>query len=65
MRIKEIDFMDNLKLVESCFRGLGLTRLQIKTIIEKAEEYRAINSASGISHDTEEGGGVYGCGMQC
>ena len=56
MRIKEIDFMDNLKLVESCFRGLGLTRLQIKTIIEKAEEYRAINSASGIPHDTEEEG---------
>ncbi len=57
--------MDNLKLVESCFRGLGLTRLQIRTIMEKVNEYISYNRMSGAFAENEEEGESVGLFRQC
>lgn len=41
---------------------MGLTRSQIRTLMEMIMQYMAENSVSGMSSYAEEGG-VYGCGM--
>ena len=46
--------MDNMKLVESCLRNMGLTKLQIRSLVDKISEYAASNKAAGISVESEE-----------
>lgn len=47
-------FMDNMKRVESCLRNMGLTKLQIRSLVDKISEYAASNKAAGISAESEE-----------
>ena len=46
--------MNEMKLVESCFRNMGLTRRQVKTLSDKIAEYIASNRAAGISGDMDD-----------
>lgn len=46
--------MNEMKLVESCFRNMGLTRRQVKALSDKIAEYIASNRAAGISGDMDD-----------
>lgn len=46
--------MNEMKLVESCFRNMGLTRRQVKVLSDKIAEYIASNRAAGISGEMDD-----------
>ena len=46
--------MNEMKLVESCFRNMGLTRRHVNALSDKIAEYIVSNRAAGISGDMDD-----------
>ena len=51
--------MNEMKLIESCFRNMGLTRRQVKALSDKIAEYIASNRAEGISGEMDDSSQEY------